>query len=269
MSANDKVFAGTIPDIYDSFLVPLIFERFAADMAARVVAQPVTDVLETAAGSGVVTRALAPLLPADARFHVTDLNPPMLERAKARQGADARIEWRPADALDLPFEAGSFDAVCCQFGVMFFPDRVKGYSEARRVLRPGGRFVFNVWDAIEFNGFADVVVRVASTLLPEAPPRFLARTPHGHGNPERIRAELTAAGFAHVEIDKMTETSTAPEPSHPAIAYCRGTPMFGELAPHGDAMVQRVVDAATEEIRALYGPGPVAAPVQGFVVTAW
>lgn len=269
MLANDKVFAGSIPDIYDTYLVPLIFEAFAEDMATRVTAQPVRDVLETAAGSGVVTRALAPKLVADARLTVTDLNPPMLERAKARQGADARITWQPADALDLPFADQSFDAVCCQFGVMFFPDRVKGYAEARRVLRPGGRFVFNVWDAIEYNGFADVVTRVASTLLPAAPPQFLARTPHGHGQPQRIHEELAEAGFAHVEIEKLTRDSTAPDPSHPAIAYCRGTPMFGELAPHGEAKVQRIIDAATEEIRATYGPGPVTAPIQGFVVAAW
>ena len=130
MLATDKVFAGSIPELYDNVLVPLIFEVYAADMAGRVTEQPVHDVLETAAGSGVVTRALAPLLAADARYVVTDLNPPMLERARARQGDDPRLTWQPADALDLPFPDASFDAVCCQFGVMFFPDRIKGYAEA-------------------------------------------------------------------------------------------------------------------------------------------
>jgi ubiquinone/menaquinone biosynthesis C-methylase UbiE len=122
VSKNDKVFVGTIPDIYDEFLVPLIFESYAADLAQRIVAVPVEDVLETAAGSGVVTRALAPLLSDQARYCVTDLNPPMLDRARARQGDDPRIAWQPADALNLPFDDGSFDAVACQFGVMFFPD---------------------------------------------------------------------------------------------------------------------------------------------------
>ena len=269
MLATDKVFAGSIPEIYDNVLVPLIFEVYAADMAGRVTEKPVHDVLETAAGSGVVTRALAPLLAGDARYVVTDLNPPMLERARARQGDDPRLTWQPADALDLPFPDASFDAVCCQFGVMFFPDRIKGYAEARRVLRPGGRFIFNVWDDIGQNAFADVVTRVAATLLPDAPPRFLARTPHGHGNPRLIRTELAQAGFAHVSVEQITATSTAADPAIPAMAYCRGTPMYGELAPHGEAMVQRVVDAATEEIRALYGDGPVSAPISGFVVTAW
>jgi ubiquinone/menaquinone biosynthesis C-methylase UbiE len=268
MSGNDKAFTGSIPDTYDDYLVPLIFEDSAADLARRVAAGPAARVLETAAGSGVVTRALAPLLAGDARYCVTDLNPPMLERAKARQGEDARIEWQPADALDLPFETGSFDAVCCQYGVMFFPDRVKGYAEAKRVLRPGGRFLFNVWDSIEHNEFADTVTRVAATLLPGSPPQFLARTPHGHGNPELIRSELERAGFGSISIEKVTGTSTAPDPAHPAIAYTRGTPMYGELSPHGEAMVQRVADAAAEEIRARFGSGPVSAKIQGYVIEA-
>jgi hypothetical protein len=145
---------------------------------------------------------------------------------------------------------------------------VKGYQEARRVLRLGGRFVFNVWDDIGQNVFADVVTRVAATLLPDDPPQFLARTPHGHGTPDLIRSELQTAGFEKIKIDLVTRDSTAPDPSNPAIAYARGTPMYGELAPHGESMVKRVVEAATEEIRAQYGDGPVTAKVQGFVITA-
>ena len=151
MSEVDKVFAGSIPDIYDSYLVPLIFEAFAADLARRVAAGDPGSVLETAAGSGVVPRALAPLLAKDARYVVSDLNQPMLDRAAHRQDADARIVWQQADALALPFDDARFDVVCCQFGVMFFPDRVAGYREALRVLKPGGRFVFNAWDRIEEN----------------------------------------------------------------------------------------------------------------------
>ena len=135
---------------------------------ARQRSSPET-VLETAAGSGVVPRALAPLLDAEARYVVTDLNQPMLDRAIARQAADTRIVWQQADALKLPFEDESFDAVCCQFGVMFFPDRVAGYQEALRVLRPGGRFFFNVWDSIQQNDFARVVTEAAGKLFPERP----------------------------------------------------------------------------------------------------
>ncbi|WP_406645350.1 methyltransferase domain-containing protein [Aliisedimentitalea scapharcae] len=270
MSENDKSFTGSIPDTYDEFLVPLIFESYARDLAARVTSTPVKDVLETAAGSGVVTRALAKVLAPDARYHVTDLNPPMLARARSRQTPDDRITWQATDALDLPYPDDSFDAVCCQFGVMFFPDRVKGYGEARRVLRPDGRFHFNVWDTIGANAFADVVTQVAGTLLPPGSVNFLARTPHGHGNPDRIRADLEAAGYTDIVIDQVTEISTAPHPSHPAVAYVRGTPLFGEIAPHGDAMVDRVIHAATEEIAARYGAedGSVSAQIQGYVISA-
>ena len=113
-----------------------------------------------------MARALAPLLSEDARYVVSDLNQPMIDRARSRQGTDERIEWRQADALSLPFEDRSFAAVCCQFGVMFFPDRLAGYREARRVLKPGGRFLFNVWDRIELNDFARIVTDVACDLFP-------------------------------------------------------------------------------------------------------
>src|SRR5438445_7954701 len=173
MSAGDKIFAGSIPENYDRYMVPLIFESYARDMAVRATALSPKAVLETAAGSGVVTRALAPILSPDARYAVTDLNQPMLDYAKARQGADSRIQWQKADAQALPFEDAAFDLVCCQFGVMFFPDRPSGYREARRVLRRGGYFLFNVWDRIEENVFADDVTNALAALFPGDPPRFL------------------------------------------------------------------------------------------------
>src|SRR5579871_4170367 len=154
---TDRLFSSSIAEIYDALLVPLVFEGFAADIAQRAARFHPARVLETAAGSGVVTRALAPLLGRDAGYMVSDLNQPMLDRAARRQAPDARIAWRQADALSLPFADESFDAVVCQFGAMFFPDRAAGYREARRVLRQGGRFLFNVWDRIEANDFACVV----------------------------------------------------------------------------------------------------------------
>lgn len=177
MSDGDKVFAGSIPELYDSYLVPLIFKAYAEDLAKRVAKLAPKTVLEIAAGSGVVTRALASKLAADARYTVTDLNQPMLDHAATKQGADERITWRQADALDLPFGEASFDAVVCQFGVMFFPDRIAGYAEAHRVLKPGGSFIFSVWDEIAANEFADVVTEAAAGAFPDDPPRFLARTP--------------------------------------------------------------------------------------------
>jgi SAM-dependent methyltransferase len=196
MTDSDKVFAGSIPAFYDTYLVPLIFEAYANDLAERAAARAPKTVLETAAGSGVVTRALAARLAANARYTVTDLNQPMLDHAANRQGPDDRITWRQADALDLPFDDASFDAAVCQFGVMFFPDRVAGYAEARRVLKPGGAFLFNVWDQIDANEFADVVTEAAASVFPDDPPRFLARTPHGYHEMDLIREELGKAGRA-------------------------------------------------------------------------
>src|ERR1700704_2837664 len=148
MAATDRIFAGSIPEIYERYLVPLIFDPYARDLAARLAKTDPHDVLETAAGTGVLTRAVASRLPAHAHMVATDLNQPMLNQAKARQDDDGRIAWKQADALALPFGDQSFDAVACQFGVMFFPDKVQGYREARRILKPGGRFIFNVWDKI-------------------------------------------------------------------------------------------------------------------------
>ena len=141
MAATDKVFAGSIPETYDRFLVPLIFESYARDLAERLARVEPREVLETAAGTGVLTRAIASRLPAQARIVATDLNEPMLNHAQ-RQSHDGRITWRQADALALPFEDRSFDVVACQFGAMFFPDKGQGYREARRVLKRGGHFFF-------------------------------------------------------------------------------------------------------------------------------
>jgi ubiquinone/menaquinone biosynthesis C-methylase UbiE len=168
----DKVFAGSISENYDRYLVPLIFESFAKDIAQRVATLSPRTVLETAAGSGVVTRASAPRLSPDASYAVTDLNQPMLDYAATRQVADSRITWRKADALALPFKNAAFDLVCCQFGVMFFPDRQSGYREAKRVLKAGGCFLFNVWDRIEENVFANDVTNALAEVFPSDPPRF-------------------------------------------------------------------------------------------------
>ena len=187
MVTTDKLFAGSIPEIYDRFMVPLIFEPYARDLAGRLANVQPRDVLETAAGTGVLTRAIAAKLPRQARIVATDLNQPMLDHAAAQEQAPRRITWRQADALALPFEDQSFDAVACQFGAMFFPDKVQGYKEARRVLKPGGHFFFNVWDEIAENEFADVVTETLATIFPNDPPRFMARTPHGYHDVAKLR----------------------------------------------------------------------------------
>jgi ubiquinone/menaquinone biosynthesis C-methylase UbiE len=268
MAESDKVFAGSIPKFYDTLMVPLIFEPYAANMAELVAASSPGAVLETAAGSGAVTRALAPRLKPDVRYVVTDLNQPMLDYAADRQGFDGRIAWRQADALALPFEDASFDVVCCQFGAMFFPNRVVGYAQARRVLRPGGRFVFNVWDRIEENAFADDVTNAVGAVFPQDPPRFLARTPHGYHDVALIRDELRLAGFADITIETRSEMSRSPSARDVATAFCQGTPLRNEIEARDASLLQFATDRATQAIARRHGEGPVAAKIQAHVIVA-
>ena len=268
MTAGDKEFTGSIPEFYDTYLVPLIFDAYASDLASRVAALAPDAVLETAAGSGVVPRALASRLGPAARYVVTDLNQAMLDHAATRQGSDNRVEWRQADALDLPFDGNSFDAVICQYGVMFYPDRVKGYAEARRVLKPGGRYIFSVWDHIAENEFADVVTAAAAEVFPDDPPRFLARTPHGYHDQDLVRQDLDAAGFSDISVETIQEVSHAPSPRHPAVAYCQGTPLRYEIEARGASILGHVTDRATQAIAARFGDGPVSAKIQAHIFTA-
>src|ERR1700722_11868707 len=268
MSEIDKMFAGSIPQNYDRYLVPLIFESFAQDIAQRVAALSPRTILETAAGSGVVTRALTPRLPPDASYVVTDLNQPMVDYAASRQPPDARIKWRQADALALPFENAAFDLVCCQFGAMFFPDRTTGYREAKRVLKPGGHFLFSVWDRIEENVFADDVTNALAKIFPTDPPRFLARTPHGYHDTALIRSELEEAGFSRVVIETRAEQSRASSPRLPAVAYCQGTLLRNEIEARDAGKLQAATDYAASKIANRHGSGEVAAKIQAHVIMA-
>ncbi|PLP99796.1 class I SAM-dependent methyltransferase [Cupriavidus pauculus] len=268
MTDRDKLFAGAIPECYDTLMVPLIFAAYAADTAALVAASSPASVLETAAGSGAVTRALAPRLGTTARYVVTDLNPPMLDYAASRQGADPRMTWRVADALDLPFDDATFDVVVCQFGAMFFPSRVDGYAEARRVLRPGGRFVFSVWDRIEENAFADDVTNAVATVFPHDPPRFLARTPHGYHDVAMIRDELRRAGFVDIQIDTREKVSAAASARGVAVAYCLGTPLRNEIEARNASLLDLATDRVTAAIASRHGQGPVSGKIQAHVIVA-
>jgi SAM-dependent methyltransferase len=263
----DKVFSGSIPELYDQYLVPLIFEPYAIDLARRLGAREVKRVLEVAAGTGAATRSMAAALPDGASIVATDLNPPMLNHATTL-GTPRPVEWRQADALDLPFADGTFDAVVCQFGAMFFPDKAKAYSEARRVLAPRGVFIFSVWDRIEDNEFADAVTTALETLFPEDPPRFLARTPHGYHDRDAIARDLANGGFdMPAAMATMTARSRAARPDIPAIAYCQGTPLRNEIEVRGAERLGVATSIAAEAIARRFGTGPVDGKIQAIVVT--
>src|SRR5262249_36658498 len=223
---------------------------------------------QPAADIGVGPRPLAPGLPRNPHYVVPPLNQPMLDYAASRQPPDARIEWRRADALALPFEDATFDLVCCQFGAMFFPDRISGYREARRVLKPEGYFLFNVWDRIEENVFADDVTNALAKIFPDDPPRFLARTPHGYHDTALIRSELEEAGFSRVTIETRAAQSRASSPRVPAIAYCQGTPPRNEIEARDVGKLEAATDYATSAIAKRHGRGEVAAKIQAHVIAA-
>ena len=263
---SDTLFTGSVAELYDTQMVPLIFQPYADDMAPRVAALKPARVLETAAGTGVLTRALALALPVQTEIIATDLNQPMLDRAAA-VGTQRPVRWQQADAMRLPFDAASFDVVVCQFGAMFFPDRPHAFGEARRVLRPGGVFLFNVWDRIEENELADVVTNTLATLFPADPPRFMARTPHGYGDRQQISADLAAAGFASTpNIETVAARSRATSPEAAAIAYCQGTPLRGEIEARAGAGLREATAACTAAIAARFGNGRIDARIQAHIV---
>ena len=268
MLKSDTMFAGSIPENYDRHMVPLIFEPYAADLAERVASLSPGAVLEIAAGTGVVTRALAPRLLEDASYVVTDLNQAMLDFAASRQAPDSRITWQQADAMALPFTNASFDVVCCQFGAMFFPDRPAAYREAKRVLKHGGSFLFSTWDRIEDNDFADDVTNVLARIFPNDPPRFMARTPHGYHDKAVIRRDLEAAGFSHVVIETIAAVSRAASARVAAVAYCQGTLLRTEIEARDPGRLQEATDLAELAIVKRHGRGAVAGKIQAHVIRA-
>jgi SAM-dependent methyltransferase len=264
MSAGgDRAFAGSIPKMYQSHLVPLIFEPYADDLARRLAALHPARVLEIAAGTGVVTRAIDRALAAEATIVATDLNADMLEEAR-RIGTTRAVDWRPADAGKLPFPDASFDCVVCQFGVMFFPDKALAAAEARRVLAPGGLFLFNVWDRLEENEFPHVVDQTLASLFPQDPPRFLARTPYGYHDEAVIERDLAAGGLRGARIETVTARSVAPSAAQAATALCQGTPLRAEIEARGS--LAAATEAATAAIAKRFGQGPVDGRIQAKIV---
>lgn len=268
MTTTASAFAGDIPKNYDTYMVPMIFQPYAEDMARRL--QPIKpkDLLEIAAGTGVLTRAMAATLGPETRLTITDLSQAMLDTAMARQGADSRIAWQQADGLALPFEDDSFDVVTCQFGVMFFPDKVRGYSEACRVLRPGGCFVFNVWDRIENNAFVSVLQRKLEELFPSDPPRFMERLPHGYSDLEAIDRELHSAGFATTAFETVNEKSRAASALDAAKGYCLGSPLGPEIEARAPGQLFAYVDKSAEALEKHFGSGPIEGEIRAHVITA-
>ena len=266
MTATDTVFAGSIPATYDRFLVPMLFEPYAADAAERARQFAPLDILETAAGTGVVTRALHEALP-NAKIVATDLNPAMLEVASQRLRSD-KIRFQAADAQDLPFEDQSFDLVVCQFGVMFYPDKLAANREAFRVLRPGGRYLLLIWDALDKNPASKAIHEAVAAEFPSDPPAFLARVPFGYADLETVTADLMAAGFDDLEFETIAHRSRAPSAGDAAAGMCQGSPLRSEIEARDHAALERVTEAAAKALHPFEGPDGLDAPMSAHLVIA-
>jgi ubiquinone/menaquinone biosynthesis C-methylase UbiE len=259
-------FVGSIPEHYDRGLGPMIFVDFADDIARRVAACNPKRVLETAAGTGIVTRRLRDLLPAHVGLTATDLNPPMLEIARTKFREGENVAFVPADATALPFADASFDAAVCQFGVMFFPDKRTSYQEVHRVLAPGGTYVFNVWDAHEHNPFGRIAHEVVGRFFPADQPQFL-RVPFSYHHVEPIVDDLTAAGFTRVESTVRALVKEIPDASAFARGLIYGSPLIDQIRERG-VEPKDVVSVLSAELQREFGSDPGRMPLQAIVVWA-
>ena len=265
MAGGDSVFAGSIPQLYDQKLGELLFAPYAADLAGRLRSLASGRLLETAAGTGLVTRQLAAQLSPAVEIVATDLNQPMLDYAAAKPRLQ-RVKWQQADAQALPFAYNSFDAVACQFGAMFFPDRVKAYREAHRVLKPGGRLLFSVWDRIETSPVMAAAVEGLAKRYPQQNSWFLERTPCGYHDPGVISGDLHAAGFTKVRTRVVKLAGKLSTALDAAIGLCQGTPMRAEIEALDEAGMDAATRGAAEVIARRCGQGPTTTPLQAVVV---
>ena len=266
MTGTETVFDGSIPAIYDRCMVPLLFAPYAALVAERARDWKPRDILETAAGTGVVTEAIHRALP-DAEIVATDLNPPMLEVAASRIRSD-KVSFRAADAQSLPFDDSSFDLVVCQFGIMFVPDKIRANAEARRVLRDGGRYLLVIWDKVERNHATRTVGQAVAALFPDDAASFYERVPFRYHDPALIEHDLLAAGFNAIEFETVELKSRAQSARDAAIGLCQGSPMRTEIEKHGPDALARATDRAAEALRQFEGPDGLDAPMAAHVVVA-
>ena len=267
MATNDSALTGNLPQLYDRELGDVMFSPYAADIVRRLSGLTSGRLLETAAGTGIVTQALAAALPGAVEIVATDLNQPMLDRAATKKGME-RVHFQQANALALPFPEHSFDVVVCQFGIMFFPDRVAGMREARRVLKPGGRFLFNVWGPIADNPVMAVTVEALAKRYPAHPNWFLERTPCGYHDTDAIQSDLKSAGFPPAKIETVKLTGSSTGPRAPALGFCQGSPMIAEIQSVDPDGLHTATDAAEALLRDRFGAGQFDTALSALVIEA-
>jgi SAM-dependent methyltransferase len=265
--SSDKVaaFAGTLAEFYDLYLVPLNFAPYAEVVADRAKALFPRHVLETAAGTGVVTEALARILPTEVTITATDLNQAMIERGKARPGME-RVKWQQADAMKLPFLDGAFDLMVCQFGVMFFPDKRTSFQESFRVLTRGGTYLFVLWD--DYANMPHSPLWIAAQTVGD----MLRCDPHTLLNPPyfdepTIRADLTATGFRNVKVDRIARTARAASARDAAVITVQGSLIRSAIERVDPSRLVEATKAVEETMIARFGERPVEGEMKALIVT--
>lgn len=266
MTDRNAQFTGSIPARYDRFLGPMLFEPYADDLVARLQRPAAAAVLELACGTGIVTGRIRRALPAGATLTATDLNEPMLAHARQMVPAPG-IEWRTADAQHLPFPDGSFDAVVCQFGLMFVPDKPRAFAEARRVLRGGGRFLFNVWLSLAENPFGRIARETIDRYFTSDPPKFYD-VPFGFHDEQAIRALLREAGFEVESCDRVALEARSPTARDAARGLVEGNPVLLDIAERATAPAEEIVDAVAAALAAEGGAAPLRLSMRALVVVA-
>ena len=264
MGSSAAEFSGSLPGFYDRYLGPLLFKPYANDLASRLPTGEGLRVLEIACGTGILTGRLRESLDASATLVATDLNEPMLTYAQDAIPAPGII-WQQADAQSLGFEDGSFDVVVCQFGFMFPPDKVRAFRETRRVLASDGLLLTNIWQSLEANPLAGAIHATVAELFPADPPRFM-ETPYGYES-DRIRADMTAAGWDDVQHETVAIQAYAPSAEDCALGFVLGSPLAHELAER-DADRDTVVRALTAALVPVGGDRPFRTMLSATVVQA-
>jgi SAM-dependent methyltransferase len=267
MSTPAARFTGDIPGFYDRHLGPIIFEDYAADLARRAAAIGGDDVLEIAAGTGISTVALRTAMPVSTRIVATDLNEPMLEIAKCKLGGAKNIAFRQADAMALPFDNAAFDLVAIQFGAMFFPDKAGAFSAVRRVLKPGGTLLFNVWSTMQANPFAEITNAAAIRFFPDNPPKFYL-TPFGYADIDTVHADLAAAGFRDVDHEVVRHQKLVPDWTHFATGAIYGNPIIVDIQASKTVTPEDMIAAVAGELQARFGKAPAKMPLEAIVYGA-
>lgn len=260
-------FTGSIPENYDRYLGPVLFEGYAADMARRVPVAPGTRLLEIACGTGIVTRRLRERMPEGGRFVATDLNPPMIDRARRKLEGVRGIDWQQADACALPFPDASFDVVVCQFGLMFVPDKTAALREARRVLAPGGTYLVSVWDSLERNPFARLAHETINSFFATDPPTFY-QVPFSLHDAETLKGMLLEAGFPEIAVDPVSLRGESPSSDELARGLIEGNPIGGAIREREGLDAAKITDAVARVLAREFGDRPIRIPLHAFVLTA-